>query len=327
MVLGLAQQNLNPTGMKQIIGIEPNDVIAPGEALQLLAGGTHSFIYFAGDNGKTSVVARSCNGKTVVGAGVIQQQDLQMGVSLVEGTVEGSIRAGKAVVIGKRSLLDEVGVENTSALDERADQLQSQGCTVMYVAVDKQFAGLLAVSDPIKESTPEAVRALHGLGLRVIMLTGDNEKTARTVAEKLGIDEFAAGVRPQDKHERIKTLKAAGHRVAMAGDGVNDAPALAEADVGIAMGTGTDVAIEAAGVTLVRGDLRGIVNAVRLSRRVMRNIRQNLFFAFIYNSLGVPIAAGVLYPLFGILLNPMIAGAAMSFSSVSVVTNALRLRR
>jgi Cu+-exporting ATPase len=234
---------------------------------------------------------------------------------------------GRAVVIGKRSLLDDNGVENTSALDERADQLQSQGCTVMYVAVERQFAGLLAVSDPIKQSTPEAVRTLHGLGLRVIMLTGDNEKTARTVAEKLGIDEFAAGVRPQDKHQRVTTLKAEGHRVAMAGDGVNDAPALAEADVGIAMGTGTDVAIEAAGVTLVRGDLRGIVNAVRLSRRVMRNIRQNLFFAFIYNSLGVPIAAGVLYPVFGILLNPMIAGAAMSFSSVSVVMNALRLRK
>src|SRR5690606_35670214 len=186
--------------------------------------------------------------------------------------------------------------------------------------------GLLAVSDPIKESTPEAIRALHDLGLRVVMLTGDHHETARSVAERLGIDEFEAGVRPQDKHERVRALRQQGQVVAMAGDGINDAPALAEADVGIAMGTGTDVAIESAGVTLLRGDLRGIVRALKLSRRVMRNIRQNLFFAFIYNALGVPIAAGVLYPFFGILLSPMIAAAAMSLSSVSVIGNALRLR-
>ena len=198
---------------------------------------------------------------------------------------------------------------------------------MMFVAVDQQFSGLLAVSDPIKESTPEAVHTLHELGLRIIMLTGDNEKTAKTVAEKLGIDEFEASVRPEDKHERIKALKAGGRMVAMAGDGINDAPALAEANVGIAMGTGTDVAIESAGVTLVKGDLRGIVKAVKLSRRTMRNIRQNLFFALVYNALGVPIAAGVLYPISEhLLLNPMIAAAAMSFSSVSVVGNALRLR-
>ena len=198
----------------------------------------------------------------------------------------------------------------------------------MFAAIDGRFAGLLAVSDPIKASTPSAVRELHELGLKIIMLTGDNERTARAVAEQLGIDEVGAGVSPQDKHQRVRDLKAEGRKVAMAGDGINDAPALAEADVGIAMGTGTDVAIESAGVTLVKGDLRGIVKAIRLSRRTMRNIRQNLFFAFIYNALGVPVAAGVLVPLFGMgaLLSPMIAAAAMSFSSVSVVANALRLR-
>jgi Cu+-exporting ATPase len=246
--------------------------------------------------------------------------------SVTGGGVHGTVE-GKAVLVGKRSLLADRGVQNLAALDDRADALQRQGRTVMYVAVDGRLAGFVAVSDPIKASTPEAVRTLHGLGLRVIMLTGDNEKTARVVAEKLGIDEFHAGVRPEDKHDRIKSLKAAGRRVAMAGDGINDAPALAEADVGIAMGTGTDVAIESAGVTLVKGDLRGIVKAVKLSRRTMRNIRQNLFFALVYNALGVPIAAGVLYPLSAhLLLNPMVAAAAMSFSSVSVVGNALRLR-
>ena len=240
----------------------------------------------------------------------------------VYGTV-----AGKTVLIGKRSLLASENVQNLAALDERADELQKQGRTVMFVAVDQQFAGLVAVSDPIKSSTPEAVQSLHDLGLRIIMLTGDNEKTAKVVAEKLGIDEFHAGVRPLDKHERIKALRAEGRKVAMAGDGINDAPALAAADVGIAMGTGTDVAIESAGVTLVKGDLRGIVKAVKLSRRTMRNIRQNLFFALIYNALGVPVAAGILYPIsHHLLLNPMIAAAAMSFSSVSVVGNALRLR-
>ena len=197
----------------------------------------------------------------------------------------------------------------------------------MYVACDQQFAGLLAVADPIKQSTAQAVRTLHDMGLRIIMLTGDNEQTASSVAEELGIDEFEAGVRPEDKHQRIKSLKAEGQMVAMAGDGINDAPALAEAHVGIAMGTGTDVAIESAGVTLVKGDLRGIAKAVSLSRRTMRNIRQNLFFALIYNALGVPIAAGVLYPISAhLLLNPMLAAAAMSFSSVSVIGNSLRLR-
>jgi Cu+-exporting ATPase len=245
--------------------------------------------------------------------------------SITGGGVRGSV-GGTKVLIGNRPLLEENGVSNLSALEDRADRLQRQGRTAMYVAVDGAFAGLIAVSDPIKESTPEAVKALHGLGLRIIMLTGDNEKTARTVAEQLGIDEFEAGVSPEDKHERIKALKVDGRKVAMAGDGINDAPALAAADVGIAMGTGTDIAIESSGVTLVKGDLRGIVKAVTLSRLTMRNIRQNLFFAFIYNALGVPVAAGILYPIFGLLLNPMIAAAAMSFSSVSVIGNALRLR-
>ena len=246
--------------------------------------------------------------------------------SVTGGGVHGIVE-GKKVLIGKRSMLAEQNVQILAALDARADELQQQGRTVMYLAVDQQFAGLVAVSDPIKTSTLEAVRSLHDLGLRIIMLTGDNEKTAKVVAENLGIDEFHAGVRPEYKHERIKKLRAEGRKVAMAGDGINDAPALAEADVGIAMGTGTDVAIESSGVTLVKGDLRGIVKAIKLSRHTMRNIRQNLFFALIYNALGVPIAAGILYPIsHHLLLNPMIAAAAMSFSSVSVVGNALRLR-
>ena len=246
--------------------------------------------------------------------------------SVTGGGVYGTVE-GKTIFIGKRALLADKNVQNLAVLDSRADELQNQGRTVMFVAVDQQFAGLVAVSDPIKESTAEAVKSLHDLGLRIIMLTGDNEKTAKTVADKLGIDEYHAGVPPKDKFERIKALKVEGRKVAMAGDGINDAPALAEADIGIAMGTGTDVAIESAGVTLVKGDLRGIVRAIKLSRHTMRNIRQNLFFALIYNALGVPIAAGVLYPISShLLLNPMIAAAAMSFSSASVVANALRLR-
>lgn len=264
---------------------------------------------------------------------VVGARDRKLSVPTVEhfnsvtgGGVYGTIE-GRKVLIGKRLLLEEKNVQQLASLGDRADELQRQGRTVMYVAVDGQFAGLIVVSDPIKDSTAEAVQSLHDLGLRIIMLTGDNEKTAKTVAEKLGIDEFHAGVRPEDKHDRIKQLKADGRKVAMAGDGINDAPALAEADVGIAMGTGTDVAIESAGVTLVKGDLRGIVKAIKLSRHTMRNIRQNLFFALIYNALGVPIAAGVLYPISAhLLLNPMIAAAAMSLSSVSVIANALRLR-
>ncbi len=244
--------------------------------------------------------------------------------SITGGGVRGDVE-GKNILIGKQALLEEHNVSQVAQLDQQAVRLQQQGRTVMFVAVDGKLAGIVAVSDPIKESTAEAVRTLHELGLRILMLTGDNERTAKTVADQLGIDEFEAGVKPEDKHNRIKSLRSEGRIVAMAGDGINDAPALAEANVGIAMGTGTDVAIESAGVTLVKGDLRGIVKAIQLSRRTMQNIRQNLFFAFVYNALGVPIAAGVLYPM-GLLLNPMIAAAAMSFSSVSVILNALRLR-
>ena len=231
----------------------------------------------------------------------------------------------KLVLIGRREYLESQGVDCPAELSERADELRKQGRTAMFVGIDKS-AGVLAVSDPIKDSTPAAIEELHRLGLKIIMLTGDNQKTAESVAAQLNIDQVEAGVKPQDKSDRVSVMREQGHVVAMAGDGVNDAPALAAADVGIAMGTGTDVAIESAGVTLVKGDLRGIVNAIKLSRAVVRNIHENLFFAFVYNSLGVPIAAGVLYPFFGILLSPMLAAAAMSFSSVSVVANALRLR-
>ena len=196
----------------------------------------------------------------------------------------------------------------------------------MFAAVDGRLAGFLAVTDPVKASTPEAIRLLHEDGLRIVMLTGDNEATARAVGATLGIDDVIAGVMPDQKRDVVRKLQQEGRRVAMAGDGVNDAPALAEAAVGIAMGTGTDVAIESAGVTLVKGDLRGIVRARRLSRATMRNIRQNLFLAFVYNALGVPVAAGVLYPFLGLLVSPIWASAAMTFSSVSVIANALRLR-
>lgn len=248
--------------------------------------------------------------------------------SVTGSGVSGSVDA-RRVYVGRQLFLADHQCQVPVEMSDRATELRSLGHTVMFVGVDGKAAGLLAVSDPIKESTPDALRQLHQLGLRVIMLTGDNERTARTVADQLGIDDVEAGVRPEYKHDRVKTLRASGHIVAMAGDGINDAPALSEADAGIAMGTGTDVAMESAGVTLVKGDLRGIVRAVTLSRAVMRNIRQNLFFAFGYNALGVPIAAGILVPIFGLkaLLNPMIAAAAMSFSSVSVVSNALRLRR
>jgi Cu+-exporting ATPase len=233
---------------------------------------------------------------------------------------------GRSVALGNRALLDHLGVA-AGPLDAQAEKLRGDGQTVMFVAVDGEAAGLVGVADPIKATYLEAIKALHAEGLRVVMLTGDSETTARAVANKLGIDEVIAGVLPDQKAERVKALQAEGRKVAMAGDGINDAPALAQAHVGIAMGTGTDVAMESAGVTLVKGDLRGIVRARRLSQATMRNIRQNLFFAFVYNSLGVPVAAGVLYPWFGILLSPILAAAAMSFSSVSVIFNALRLNR
>jgi Cu+-exporting ATPase len=232
---------------------------------------------------------------------------------------------GRNVLVGNRALLAGAGID-TDALDTRADKLRGEGQTVMLVAIDGRPAGLLGVADPIRETTREALGQLHAAGVRVVMCTGDNATTAEAVARQLGIDEVRAGVSPEDKHALVQKLQREGHTVAMAGDGVNDAPALAAADVGIAMGAGTDVALESAPVTLVRGDLRGIASARRLSRRTMTNIRQNLFFAFVYNGAGVPIAAGVLYPVFGLLLSPMIGAAAMSASSVCVITNALRLR-
>jgi P-type Cu+ transporter len=238
--------------------------------------------------------------------------------------VHGEI-AGKKVALGNRALLDQLGVEPGN-LSTQAEALRGEGATVMFIVVNQRAAGLIAIADQIKASTPEAIRALHEDGIRLVMLTGDSSTTAKAIAAKLRIDDVVAEVLPNQKVEVIKRLQNENRVVAMAGDGINDAPALAQADVGIAMGTGTDVAMESAGVTLVKGDLRGIVRARRLSQATMRNIKQNLFWAFIYNSLGVPIAAGILYPFFGILLSPMIAAAAMSFSSVSVIGNALRLR-
>jgi len=239
----------------------------------------------------------------------------------VVGTVED-----QSIGLGNQSLLEELGAD-ASPLRERAEALRREGQTVMFVCGDGRALGLIGVADPVKATTPDAIEALHGEGLRVIMLTGDSETTARAVAAKLQLDDVRAGVLPDGKAEVVKSLQSEGSSVAMAGDGINDAPALAQAQVGIAMGTGTDVAMESAGVTLVKGDLRGIVRARTLSRATMRNIRQNLFFAFFYNALGIPVAAGVLYPAFGFLLNPMVAAAAMSLSSISVIGNALRLRR
>jgi P-type Cu+ transporter len=239
--------------------------------------------------------------------------------------VRGKV-GGRTVALGNRKLFDDLAVPLGAAW-ERAEALRQEGQTVMFVLVDDRLAGLLGVADPVKETTVEALRELRADGLRIVMLTGDHRTTADAVAKKLGIDEVLADVLPADKAHAIKRLQQGGHAVAMAGDGINDAPALAQADVGIAMGTGTDLAMESAGVTLVKGDLRGIVRARRLSAATMANIRQNLFFAFVYNGLGIPIAAGALYPLWGLLLSPTVAAAAMAFSSLSVIANALRLRR
>ncbi|MCS6319903.1 MAG: HAD-IC family P-type ATPase, partial [Nitrospira sp.] len=236
---------------------------------------------------------------------------------------------GKRVAVGAVDLLREMRMEDDTslaALEAHAELMRQTGQTVMFVAVDGRAAGLLGVADPIKASTPEALRLLRQEGIRLVMVTGDHAVTAQAVAKELGLDDVRAGVKPDEKSKIIQELQRQGHVVAMAGDGVNDAPALAQADVGLAMGTGTDVAMENAGVTLVKGDLRGIVRARRLSTATMRNIRQNLFFAFVYNMIGVPVAAGLLYPFFGLLLSPMLASAAMTFSSLSVISNALRLR-
>jgi Cu+-exporting ATPase len=280
-----------------------------------------------------------------VAAGVEQQSEHPLAEAIVRAARESHITVpsaadfesftgegvsglvqGQRVLVGRADFLSTHGVPQTTQWKNKAATLQQRGQTVIFVAMGKQMMGLVSVADSVKESTAEAIRTLHGLGLKVVMLTGDNKQTAEAVAAQLGIDEVEAEVDPQRKSDRVRALRQAGQVVAMAGDGINDAPALAAADVGIAMGTGTDVAMESAGITLMHGDLRGIEKAVRLSHAMMNNIRQNLFFAFLYNSLGVPIAAGVLYPFFGLVLSPMIAGAAMSLSSVSVIANALRLR-
>jgi Cu+-exporting ATPase len=235
------------------------------------------------------------------------------------------IADARKVALGNAALMLELGIE-PSGLEARADEHRGQGAGVMFIAIDGQLAGIIIVADPIKETAAEAIAELHQDGIRIVMLTGDNRRTADAVARRLGIDDVMAEVLPDQKQAKVEALRKDGSRVAMAGDGINDAPALAAADVGIAMGTGTDVAMESAAITLVKGDLRGIVRARHLSRAVMRNIRQNLFFAFVFNAAGVPIAAGVLYPWFNILLSPIIAGAAMSLSSVTVIGNSLRLR-
>ncbi len=246
--------------------------------------------------------------------------------SVTAGGVLGSVE-GRSVVVGKPGFLRSENITGLEPLEASAAKLQEEGRTAVFVAVEGRPAGLLVIMDPIKATTPEAIRELHALGIRLVMLTGDNARTAAAVAGQLGLDAVEAEVEPAGKVAHIKKLRAEGRHVAMAGDGINDAPALSEAEVGIAMGTGTDVAMQSAGITLVKGDLRGLAKAIRLSRATMRNIRQNLFFAFLYNALGIPVAAGLLYPFFGLLLSPILAGAAMSLSSVSVITNALRLRK
>ncbi len=245
--------------------------------------------------------------------------------SLTGKGVTGTV-SGRVVALGNAKLMEDLGID-LGNLQARADELRREGATALFAAIDGKAAGVIAIADPIKASTPAALEELRAEGIRIVMLTGDNRTTAQTVAKKLGIDDVEAEVLPEDKHQVVRRLRAEGRVVAMAGDGVNDAPALAEADIGIAMGTGTEVAIQSAGVTLVKGDLAGIARARALSRATMRNIRQNLFFAFAYNAAGIPIAAGVLFPFFGVLLSPIVASAAMALSSVSVVGNALRLRR
>ena len=262
----------------------------------------------AGAREKGLTIPNASDFQSITGGGVVAKVD------------------GRRVMIGTPTLLEAHGVSGLEELQDIAATLQTKAQTVVFTAIDGQIAGALAVADPIKETASEAIRQLRREGVEIVMLTGDNERTAQAVAEQLTIDKFHAAAQPHDKHAQIEKLRAGGKVVAMAGDGVNDAPALAAADVGIAMGSGTDVAMESAGITLLRGDLGGIVKAIRLSRAVMRNIRQNLFFAFAYNALGIPIAAGLLYPFFGLLLSPVIAGLAMSLSSVSVIGNALRLR-
>jgi len=289
-------------------GLSENDLLSYAAAVETASEHPLAGAIVAGADARSLQVQKHADFESVTGQGAI-------------ATV-----SGKRVAVGNAKMMQSIDAHDQSLADN-ADRFRQDGQTVMFVAVDGKAAGLLGVADPVKESTPQAIQELHKAGLKVVMLTGDNSVTANAVARRIGIDEVQADVSPENKHAVVKALQAGGAVVAMAGDGINDAPALAQADVGIAMGTGTDVAMESAGVTLVRGDLLGVARARALSQATMGNIRQNLFFAFAYNSAGVPIAAGILFPFFGILLSPMIAAAAMSLSSVSVIGNALRLRR
>ena len=300
-------------GKPKLVSVQATGEISEDELLRLAAS-----LERASEHPLAEAIVRGVKERGIV---LAQAEDFQ---SVTGKGVTGRVD-DRRVALGNLKLFEALAVD-AGDLPQRADAHRAEGQTVMLLAVDGQAAGLIGVADPIKETTPEAIRDLHKEGIQLVMLTGDSRKTAEAVAGRLEIDRVQAEVLPEQKAEVVRQLQAEGRIVAMAGDGINDAPALAQAQVGIAMGTGTDVAMESAGVTLVKGDLRGIVRARRLSRATMRNIRQNLFFAFIYNSLGVPVAAGVLYPVFGLLLSPMIAAAAMSFSSVSVITNALRLR-
>ena len=300
-------------GRPRLVTVKPAEGLDEAELLRLAAGLERS--------SEHPLAAAIVEGAQERGVELADTVDFE---SVTGKGVTGRV-GERSVMLGNRKLLDDAGID-PGPLAQAAEGLRAEGQTVMFVAVDGRPAGLLGVADPVKESTPEAVRLLREDGVEIVMLTGDSRTTAQAVARKLGLDRVEAEVLPQQKNEVVKRLQEEGRKVAMAGDGINDAPALAQAHVGIAMGTGTDVAMESAGVTLVKGDLRGIAKARLLSRATMRNIRQNLFFALVYNSLGIPIAAGVLYPFFGILLSPIIAAAAMTFSSVSVISNALRLR-
>jgi len=301
-------------GKPELVAVQAANGFSEEEVLQLAAS-----LERASEHPLAEAIVQGADDR---GISLSQTDDFE---SVTGKGVSGNVN-GRRVALGNISLLESLGID-AGELPQQAEAGRAEGQTVMFVAIDGKAAGMVGVADPIKASTPEAIRDLHVEGVKVVMLTGDSRTTAEAVANRLNIDRIEAEVLPEQKAEIIKQLQAEGHIVAMAGDGINDAPALARSHVGIAMGTGTDVAMESAGVTLVKGDLRGIVRARRLSRAVMRNIRQNLFFAFIYNSLGVPVAAGILYPLTGMLMSPMLAAVAMSFSSVSVISNSLRLRK
>ncbi|HEX7554912.1 MAG TPA: copper-translocating P-type ATPase [Geothrix sp.] len=295
--------------------------VLPGEGLD--AEAFLQLVASLEQNSEHPLAAAIVQGAKDQSIGLVEVKDFR---SVTGGGVIGTV-AGRAVMIGKPDFLRNEKITGLESLEASAAKLQEEGKTAMFVAIDGKPAGVLVVADPIKATTAEAIKDLHALEIKVVMLTGDNRRTADAVAKQLGLDAVEAEVEPAGKVAHVKKLRAGGKHVAMAGDGINDAPALSEAEVGIAMGTGTDVAMQSAGITLLKGDLRGIAKAIRLSRATMGNIRQNLFFAFIYNGLGIPVAAGVLYPFFGLLLSPIIAGAAMSLSSISVIGNALRLRK